>query len=344
MDLVELPLSNNIFIFAICSLVVAIGGTRLTRVADRLADLTGWGEAMVGAIFLGGVTSLSGIVTSVTAAFENYPELSLSNAIGGIAAQSVFLAVADISYRKANLEHAAASLANIMQSVLLVAILCLFLIGHSLPAFTLFQIHPISILILILYWTGQKMIRRAEVTPMWRAVKTKETKADLPDPQTLKKSKLSTVILQFVLLGGMIGCAGFFLAKSAIGTSVNSGLSEGLVGALMTSVASSLPELIVSVAAVRQGALTLAVSSIIGGNTFDVLFVSFSDIAYRQGSILHSMGLSQQFIILLTILITTILTLGLLYRQKQGIGKIGWESLMIILVFITGYAVLVYLD
>ena len=73
--------------------VIAVAGTFLTRIADRLADVTGLGEALVGGILLGGVTSLSGITTSVTAAAEGHPELAFSNAIGGIAAQTVFLAV-----------------------------------------------------------------------------------------------------------------------------------------------------------------------------------------------------------------------------------------------------------
>ena len=72
----------------------------MTRVADRLADVTGLGEAVFGAVLLGGSTSLPGIITSVTTAFEGYAELSISNAIGGIAAQTTFLAIADAVYPK----------------------------------------------------------------------------------------------------------------------------------------------------------------------------------------------------------------------------------------------------
>ena len=77
-----------------------------------LADETGLGEAIFGAVLLGSATSIAGITTSVTAAVNALPSLAISNAIGGIAAQTVFLAVADITYRPANLEHAAASAAR----------------------------------------------------------------------------------------------------------------------------------------------------------------------------------------------------------------------------------------
>ena len=71
--------------------VTVAAGTRLTAVADILAERTGLGEAVVGAVLLGAATSLSGIVASVTAAADGRAEL----AVGGIAAQTVFLAVAE---------------------------------------------------------------------------------------------------------------------------------------------------------------------------------------------------------------------------------------------------------
>ena len=90
-----------------------------------------------------------------------------------------------------------------------------------------------------------------------------------------------------------------------------------MIGGLFTAVATSLPELVTSVAAVRQGALTLAVGGVIGGNAFDVLFVAFSDVAYRGGSIYHAITSQQIFVIALTLLLTGILLLGLLRRKKE---------------------------
>lgn len=340
-QLLTLPWAIGLFIAS--TIIIATGGTALTREADKLADLTGIGEALFGAIFLGGVTSLSGIVMSVTAAYEGFPQLSVSNAIGGIAAQTVFLAIADITYKKANLEHSAASLSNVMQTALLVFVLAILLIFNILPEVTYLKVHPGSVFIIVFYVIGQKMIASARENPMWHAVDTKETKLDKPDQFHLDNFKLSNVAIKFVLLGALIAISGYALAQSAIVISKETGLSENIVGAMFTSVASSLPELIVSIAAVRQGALTLAVSNVIGGNAFDVLFVSFSDIFYREGSIYHSFQNGQKFIILLTILLTTVLTLGLLYREKKGFAKIGWESLLVLILFFTGYLALFFI-
>jgi cation:H+ antiporter len=65
---------------AAAAAVIAIAGTRLARVADQLADLTGMGEALFGALFLGAATSLPGVVTTVVAALEGHTDLAISSA------------------------------------------------------------------------------------------------------------------------------------------------------------------------------------------------------------------------------------------------------------------------
>ena len=98
---------------------MAWSGTRLAALADHLADRLGLGEAFVGAVFLGAVTSLSGLVTTVTAGLDGLADLAAGNAIGGIAVQTAWIALADLAYRPANLEHAAASVPNLTNAVLL---------------------------------------------------------------------------------------------------------------------------------------------------------------------------------------------------------------------------------
>ena len=89
-----------------------------------------------------------------------------------------------------------------------------------------------------------------------------------------------------------------------------------------------------SIAAVRRGALTLAVGGIIGGNCFDVLFLSLSDAAYRGGSIYHAITDRQVFLVALTQALVGILLLGLLRREKAGVLGIGFESFLILIVYV----------
>ena len=130
----DMSLTAAFALFSACAAIIGIVGTRLARIVDDLADRTGLGEAIAGAVLLGMATSLSGIVVSVSSAWTGKPELAMSNALGGIAVQTLFLTIADMAYRRANLEHAAASLGNLIQGALLLCLLCLLLLGRFTPS------------------------------------------------------------------------------------------------------------------------------------------------------------------------------------------------------------------
>ena len=199
MDLDSWTLSQSIVVFSVCALVIAIAGTRITRVVDQLADRTGLGEATAGAVLLGAATSLSGSVLSVTAAYRGHPELAVSNALGGIAVQTFFLAIADMVYRRANLEHAAASAPNMMQNGLLIALLALLLLAPTLPDVTVWNIHPITPILLGFYFYGTRLIQGAGDNSMWYPSVTSDTRQDEPESESSLPS-LSRLWTEFLVL------------------------------------------------------------------------------------------------------------------------------------------------
>lgn len=332
-------LLQSVIVFAACTTVIGVFGTWITGVVDQLADRTGLGEAISGAVLLGAATSLSGIVLSVSAAWNGLPELALSNAMGGIAVQTAFLVVADAVYRKANLEHAAASAQNLMQNALLIALLGLILLAPTLPNFTLWGIHPITLVLFGVYIYGIYVIGGMKDRPMWRPTRTAETREDKPE-NLQKVPSLTPLLVRFVLLMLVLGSAGWIMEKTAGNIARETWLSSTAVGVLFTAIATSLPELVTSVAAVRRGALTLAVGGIIGGNAFDTLFAAASDIAYRPGSIYHAMTQSVAFWTTLTLLMSAVLLLGLLRREEQGPGAIGVESVVLVVLYLGGVTLL----
>jgi cation:H+ antiporter len=91
--------------------------------------------------------------------------------------------------------------------------------------------------------------------------------------------------------------------------------------------------------------LTLAVSDIVGGNFFDILFVFAADLVYLNGSIYHAEGVGEpeEFLTALAILLNTTLLLGLLYRQRRGPANIGFESFLILLLYLGGFLTLTFL-
>ncbi|MEM5518545.1 sodium:calcium antiporter [Henriciella sp. AS95] len=310
-------------VFAIATLVVAGAGIRITTLADRLADRTGLGEAVFGGILLGASTSLSGIVTSLTAALDGQASLAVSNAVGGIAAQTTFLVLADLIYRRVNLEHAAADANNMLMAATLMLLVSLPLAAAFSPEFTIFAIHPVSLLLFLVYLFAARAAVSMRNRPMWRPQSTDETRSDDPDEAAASRHSLTSMLVRFTLLSLVLAVCGYGIARSGSVISAEFGISQTVVGALMTAVATSLPELVTTLAAVRRGALQLAVGGIIGGNVFDVLFLSISDAAYRDGSIYHAMTQADELMMVGALIITAILLMGLIMREKRGIGFEG---------------------
>ncbi len=337
----QISLEGNIALFLISGLVIGVAGMKAAGLADQLADRTGLGEALTGTLLLGLLTALPGLVASVVAAAKGLPALAISNAIGGIAIQTTALAVADITYSRANLEHAAASVANMMQATILILLMVLVLLGLSGPDVTVAHVHPVTPILVLAAGFGFWLILGTRAFPMWRPTHTDETVIDRPAHVNRFKS-LPKLLAGLFVTAVLTGVSGALVVEAAENILQEVGLSEVIVGGLLVAVATSLPELVTSVAAVRRGALTLAVSDIVGGNFFDVLFVAAADVAYLQGSIYHAPDVSYReiFLVGLTILLNVTLLAGLIYRQKTGPGNIGFESLLMLIFYVAGFLVL----
>ncbi len=333
-DFGTLPLAANIGLFALAAAVIGAAGWALALTADRLADRTGLGEAVTGALFLGATTSLSGSVTTLTGALDGRAGFAVSNGLGGIAAQTAFIALADISYRRANLEHAAASLPNIMQGALLVVMLSLILVAMAAPPLSVAGVHPVSLLLIVAYVVGLRLVHRVHRRPMWTPRPTRQTRPDEPDPEA-ERSALAPLLVRFALLAVLVAASGWLIARTGLALTAQTGLSDTAVGGVLTALSTSLPELVTALAAVRQGALTLAVGDIVGGNVFDTLFVAIADIAYRDGSVLHADGAPQITLIIgASLLQTGILLVALIEREQRGLANVGADSILMLAVYV----------
>ena len=328
-----LPFGMLMGVFAAAVAVVILCGLRATALADVIADRTRLGEAIIGATLLGAATSLAGTVVSVTAAGSGDASFAVSNAIGGIAAQTLFLAVADVVYRRGNLEHAAADLTSLFQCVVLIGMLCLPLAAMTGPEVAVAGLHPASVVLFVVYAVSVRVSAQMRAQPMWRPTKTSLTRQDTPDEADARDHAATGPLLRFGVLVALMGVAGWVISQVGAELILRYSLSSSLVGALITAVVTSLPELVTTLAAVRRGALQLAMGGIIGGNTFDVLFLVLSDVAYREGSIYHAMGADDVFWIVVGMLMTTALLAGLILRQRQGPAGIGWESGLLFVIY-----------
>lgn len=331
------PLGAAIAAFVVAAGVITAVGVRLAGTVDVLADRTGIGEAIAGATLLGATTSLAGLVVSVTAALDDNASLAISNSVGGIAAQTSFIVAADLAYRPANLEHAAASVTNVFSAFLLVILLAIVLIGVTSPPWTVLGVHPVTVALIAAYVAGLRLARDVGREEMWEPRETEQTVLDEPDATLERDTSTVRLWIRFALLAMAIALAGWVVGRSGLSLIAATGISSTIVGTFLTSIVTSLPELVTAVAAVRAGALTLAIGGIIGGNAFDVLFVAGADIAYREGSLYGAATDPDVFVIAWTLLLVGIAGAGLVRRQQRGIG---FEGVAILVLYALGAVVL----
>jgi cation:H+ antiporter len=326
----------SVTLFLVAAGLIGYFGIKMTYLARDVAMATGLGEAFTGAVFIGATTSLSGIIASATAAWHGEASLAVSNSLGGIAAQTLFLVLADLLYRKANLEFAAASVENMMMSVQLMLLFCILLIAFNLPYISVLGVHPASLLLIVTYLFTVKLLVDAHEKPMWLPRMTPGTVRENAHQTADARAALTGARLSLYFAGcaGVVAVSGWIMATSGMVIADKTGISTGIMGGIFIAVATSLPELVVAVTAIRLGALTLAVGDIVGGNAFDTLFIAVSDSFYREGSIYAAIGHTEKVWLGTAMLMNCVLLMGLMYRERKGIANIGMESVLIAVIYL----------
>ena len=330
----EGTLGANLIAFAVAAAVVWYAGARLAYLADILSDRLHLAKSLVGLLFLSLATSLPEVATTLTGAIQQNSDLVLNNLFGGIALQTAILAMSDFwsrsaitSYpRKAN--HALEA----MLVVLLLSIVLIFI--HLGERVEIVGVGLGALAVAVVYAGAIVLLRRYDDASDWVPV-------DLPDPDPLPfpaptgLSNESTARLGFHVLVacGLILVFGLALVVLAERIAVQSGLGTSFVGVTLLAGATSLPELTTSLTAVRIGAYTMAISNIFGSNLIMVVLVFPADLLFRKGPILNDASTTVTLSLVFGILVTTIYLIGLIVRRKPKIGRVGLDSVLVLVCF-----------
>jgi cation:H+ antiporter len=118
------------------------------------------------------------------------------------------------------------------------------------------------------------------------------------------------------------------------------GLDQSFVGSLLVAASTSLPEVVVSVAAARIGAFDMAVANLFGSNLFNVAVIGVDDFFYLDGSMLARVAPEHLATLTVAIAMTAVAIIGLTYRAQRKRFRLSWDSLGLLALYGVGLAML----
>lgn len=316
--------------FTTCAALIGVAGYQLSRYGDAIAQRTGLSGNWIGLALLATVTSLPELATGITSVtIAQAPNLAVGDALGSCVVNLVFLVVIDMFFRQEPVWHRASQghvLAGAFGVVMLGFTLVSLLMGQVKPA----QGTPVTAtvtqwgfglttpVLLILYLVAMRTVFTYERD---HAVAT-ATRADLALPT------LRAAILRFALAAGVVAGAGIWLPFVATDLAHAMDWNKSFVGSLFVALATSLPELAVTLSALRMGALDMAIGNLLGSNLFNVLIIAVDDFFYRPGVLLAQVSPVHAVTAGSAITMTGLAMVGLFFRPKGRVLRaVGWVSL-----------------
>jgi cation:H+ antiporter len=132
----------------------------------------------------------------------------------------------------------------------------------------------------------------------------------------------------------VVVAAALWLPFSASAVAAAMGWSESFVGTLLMAVATTLPELTVTVASVRIGALDMAIGNLVGSNLFNLAILGIDDLSYVDGPLLAAVEPLHAVSAIAAAVMSGALIIALVARPTARLlNAIGWTSVLLVLVY-----------
>jgi cation:H+ antiporter len=315
-----------------CLAIILFAGTRLARYGDAIAEKTGLGGLWIGLILLAAITSVPELVTSISSvALVGLPDLAMGTLLGSCLFNLTLIALLDILYRKGpilsqvRLRHVASAAVGI---VLIAVAGGAILGGETLSGVKLAWIGVPSIVILIIYLVAIRQLFRFERRHPAPPATSLPRYANLPS---------KTVYFRFTLAALAVIGAGIWVSFVGDEIAVATGWGASFVGTLFLALSTSMPELVVTIAALRLGANDMAVADVLGSNMFNIAIIFAADLFYTKGSILSSVSNAHLITAAMAITASLLVIVGLRFRQQRKLFRFGsWYSPALIVLYILG--------
>jgi cation:H+ antiporter len=309
--------------------VVALAGVLLVRCADAIAEATGIGRVWIGTVLLAAATSLPELATDVSAVRLGAPDLGVGDLLGSSLANMLILAAIDLwpprgrVLRQAALDHALAASLAIALTALCAALVL------SRTEISMLWVSPGSLALSLLWFAGVRVVylQSGALAPE-RARLRPEVRRALARSLRVFLGAAATVLVSAPIF-----------AWSARGLAEESGFGQTFVGTFCVGLATSLPEFVTSLAAVRIGAYDLAVGNLFGSNAFNMALLLALDAA-QPGSLYAVLDPAHALSATLAIALTSVGLAAIAFRAERRYGLLEPNSVLIAAGYVAAIALL----
>ncbi len=343
----EFPIWLNLALFAAAAAGVWLAGTRLCYYADAIADRKRIGKALMGFVFLAAATELPEMATTIVGSIAGEARLVLNNMFGGITMQTAILAVADATVPMVTLTSYPRKPTPALEGTLLILLLALLLAVSALgDAELAWNIGFGSVVFAFAYAGTIILLRNFDREEPWTPVEVhEETVAPLAEAaaRSLDVIPISRLVWMSLAATAVILVCGVILVNLAETLAGQTGLGTSFIGVTLLAASTSLPELSTTIAAVRLGAFTMAISNIFGSNLIMIALLLPADIFYREGVLLNQIDATATFALISGLIVSSVYVAGLLLRNRRRVFGMGIDSAIVLFIYSVSLAVFYYL-
>jgi len=316
--------------FIVCGGALTYFSYYLCKEGVILSERAHISEGIIGMIFLAIATSFPEISTAATSVyFLDQVGLGYSDIIGSVLVNFMILLGVDYYSGKGRVLTEISRtnrLTGVFVAVFVSIVLGAAVIrsrGYALPS--LMGIGVENLVIVLAYVAALRWLKDAENVPH--------------DPAANKEPKWE-IWSKFIVLLAIVMVLGALMAKVGEQLVLTTGLSQTFTGALLLGFATSLPEIIVSAAALRAGSLNMSVGNILGSNLFDVCIIPLLD-ALHRAPILGTLTKGQILVTGIALLMSVVFVAGSFIKRRTN-TRLNWDTGAIFAIGFAGFVIVYF--
>ena len=291
-----------ILLFLLFTLILFYSGGKLSIYGEELGKRFGLGKTVVGIALIASITSLPELFTGSSAILLlDAPDIALGDIYGSCMVNLVILSIVNTLFK--NKLWAYTDNAHVITgivSILLISTTLFYILSEF--EVSLYHISLLSLILIPAYLFLLGIVFSYE---------------KVAEKEELYEEKIPTSVLLFKYLMSafVVLLSGVSIAILAEEISKRFNLTESFVGTFFVSISTSLPELFVSLSALKYGLIHISVSNILGSNIFNVSMVSVYDFLFTKGSIYAEIDKGVILTLISVIIMTSAVCIGIIYKD-----------------------------